>query len=76
MRAGKEPARTDSQLAAGQRAPRQNLRNTPSMAKAPCVGYLFSCSKQRGFLVLHEKWKQEGVTRAWQCFLLGRIFAL
>lgn len=68
MRAGKEPARTDSQLAAGQREPRQNLRNTPSMAKAPCFGYVFSSSKQRGFLMLYGKGKQEGVTLAWQFF--------
>lgn len=48
MRAGEEPAGTDSQLAAGQKETRQTLRNSPLMAKTPYFAYLFSYSKQQG----------------------------
>jgi len=48
MRAGEEPAGTDSQLAAGQKETRQNLSNSPLMAKTPYFAYLFSYSQQQG----------------------------
>lgn len=56
MRAGKEPARPDTQLQ-GRESARHSPRNSPSVAEAPRFGYLLSCPKHRGFLRLREEWK-------------------
>lgn len=65
MRAGEEPAGTDSQLAAGQKETRQNLSNSPLMAKNAlfCLPFqlLPTAESLTGFLMQHEKWKQEGI---------------